>query len=401
MINVENFWNLLEELSLITDDKRPYTRLSFSDYFFKARIYLEEKMKEYGLKTFIDPNGNLIGFKEGKNNKTFIVGSHSDTVNNGGRYDGVAGVCGGLELARAFKDKKLNHNLCVIDYLAEEPSEWGLSCIGSRALSGFLNKEHLELLNPNTKESLKNAIIRMGGTAQITPFSKLNLGKAVSSFELHIEQGKVLEDKKLNIGIVNAIVGILRLSIDFKGQSNHAGTTPFYLRDDAFLKACEFAIWANKEAKKLSDETYFVATIGKINVKPNATNVICGSCELIFDIRSDKDELLQKYKEILISKAKELNANFEEISFNNPTFCDANLMKILENNAKKLNLSYQFMPSGAGHDSAFLAKITPMCMIFVPSKNGISHDKSEFTSKEEFEKGLNLLYHTILERDKQ
>lgn len=397
MVDVNIFWQNIEDLATISDPNMPYTRRSFSSYFLQGRAFLTTKMREYGLETFIDPNGNLIGFKKGQTQKTIVVGSHSDTVDGGGKYDGVAGVCAGLEIARAVQNTELRHNLCIIDYLAEEPSEWGISCIGSRALSSHLTHKDLQLTFKG--ETLSDAIRRVGGSGESVHFNRLNLGELCASFELHIEQGRVLEEKQCDIGIVSSIVGILRLRIVFKGQSNHAGTTPFYLRDDAFLKACEFSLFAHKKAKQLSQQTYFVSTIGKIATSPNASNIICSHCEIILDIRSDQDQYIEQYRNVLKHKSEQMHAYFHEISFNAATLCDMNLIELLRYNARRLNFESMIMPSGAGHDSAFMAKIAPACMVFVPSKNGISHSKDEFTSKRSFEKALQLLYHSILQKD--
>ena len=402
MIDPKRFWGFLEDLASITDPSRPYTRRSFSDTFLKGREYLQAKMAAAGLECRLDSTGNLIGLRRGKTDSVFAIGSHSDTVDDGGRFDGVAGVAAGLELAFALKDKDLNHGLCVIDYLAEEPSEWGLSCIGSRGLSGNLTADHLALKHPRTGESLRDALKRVGGSGDPKPFGALGLGKLAASFELHIEQGRVLEEEGIDLGVVRAIVGIARLKLNFSGVSNHAGTTPFYLRDDAFLKACAFALKADSKAKEIDSKnphSYFVSTIGRVLLRPNAANVIPASCELIFDIRSDNDALIADFVGFVKEGAKADGASCEELSLTASTPCDPALMRILEGQASKLGFSAKVMPSGAGHDTAFMAKLAPACLLFVPSRGGLSHSKDEFTSLDQFSKGLEVLYHTILERD--
>lgn len=393
---------MIGDLKDITDANMPYTRRSFSALFLEGREYLKDKFKSIGLNTFIDPNGNLMGFKKGKINKTIMIGSHSDTVPGGGIYDGIAGVCAAFVIAKELKNTQLNHNLIIVDYLAEEASEWGPSCIGSMQLSDSFNPNKLKLKHPTTGESLGDAIKRMGGY-KMTHFNELNLGELTASFELHIEQGGVLESNGLDVGIVSAIVGISRIKITFMGEANHAGTTPLNLRDDAFLKACEYCLWARERALhflKNNINDHFVITSSKVDLFPNASNVICGRCEVILDFRSDNDDTLRYFEDILSSKAIELGAHAELISMGKTSKMDEHLIKIMQYNATKLNIDYKLMPSGAGHDSAYISKIAPSVMIFSSSVNGISHNKNEFTSRESFKKLIDILYSSILTKDK-
>lgn len=264
--NQQRLWDDLMALGELTEPGIPYTRRSFSEMFLKGRDYLTKRFEEAGLDTFVDENGNLIGRLEGTDPErgTLMIGSHSDTVPGGGRFDGVAGVVAGLEVARALKDAgiRLKHNLEIVDCLAEEMSEYGLSCIGTRGMTGQLKPEMLDYKGPND-ESLFDAITRMGGKPDDI---KQESRKDIKGYlELHIEQGKVLETAGLDIGVVTTIVGITRIEITVKGLPDHAGTTPMDLRKDALSGAVEIIAGIRDKAKEIAKkgEGYFVATTGK------------------------------------------------------------------------------------------------------------------------------------------
>src|SRR5271154_2868293 len=233
-IDADRLWGDVMALANVTDPARPYTRRSFTALFLEGRALIAQRFKEAGLTTRIDAAGNLIGRLVGSDAALGVIaiGSHSDTVPSGGRFDGVAGVAAGLEIARALGDAglRLRHNLEVIDFLAEEPSEYGLSCIASRGMTGLLDDGMLELTEPQG-ETLRDALRRIGGDPNRLGHAKRDDIKAF--LELHIEQGAVLESRSLDIGIVTSIVGIRRIEVVFHGEADHAGTTPMTMRRDA------------------------------------------------------------------------------------------------------------------------------------------------------------------------
>lgn len=422
-INSERYENFLLELSKITDPFCPYTRRSFSPMFEKGREWLTHQMKKLGLSVEVDVSGNLIGTLIGKktlkNNQntqesvskkaknTIALGSHSDTVPNGGRYDGIAGVIAGLECVAALQENniKLSHDLQIIDFLAEEPSEWGISCIGSRGISGFLDEKMLKLAHPKSGELLENAINRMGGdTANLQKAEHIKV-----FFELHIEQGKVLESQGVRVGVVNSIVGIMRIAIELIGEPNHAGTTPMDLRHDAGNAACRVAVLGDDLAREISrrKKGYFVATCGQIAFTPNASNVVCGSSKIVFDVRSDTSDYLDEFLQCLregvakiCSQTTTTLKSFEILTNTRPVFCNKDLMNLIERTCHKQNTPFLIMPSGAGHDAAFMSHLAPMAMIFVPSIEGKSHCPEEFTSQDDLALGVNILFESILEYDK-
>ena len=393
----QRIWDWTMALAEITEPDCPYTRRSFSPLFFEGRGWLEKEMQALGLSTHVDVAGNLIGRLEGSEPEaeTIMIGSHSDTVPSGGRFDGIAGVIAGLECIASWRDsgKTLRHSVEIVDYLAEEPSEWGISCVGSRGITGFMTAELLATEHPETKEALADAIKRVGGEPE-----KLTKRDDVAAvFELHIEQGSVLETEQLDVGIVSGIVGILRLSIVFEGAAGHAGTTPMDIRRDASVAAARTSFLASEAASRIWQESghYLTATCGQTFVHPNASNVVPGKTELVFDIRSDDKETMELFATELKRIAEESAqladvdiTQFQRMTDTYPVNSDNTLMDHISSACHAHNIKAKMMPSGAGHDAAFLAHIAPMAMVFVPSKGGISHRPDEWTTSEQFEKGV-------------
>lgn len=400
IINEKRYWDLLMQLAEITDPEKPYTRRSFTDLFLHGRKWLTEQMQAAGLKTHIDTAGNLIGTLKGSGNtgKCIAIGSHSDTVPSGGRFDGIAGVIAGLECVLSWRDRGVTfeHDVQIIDFLAEEPSEWGISCVGSRGITGFLGTELQQTAHPETAELLSDAIARMGGdTNRLTKRDDV-----AAYFEIHIEQGQVLESEKISVGVVTGIVGIIRLEVVLKGQSNHAGTTPMHLRKDALTTASHLISYAADLATEMDGETddYLVATCGQVFVTPNASNVVPGETKLVFDIRSDNKELMESFVAQLHEFAKQKAdadsiaiASWKRLTDTTPVESNAALMAHLDSACDEQKISHQRMPSGAGHDAAFMAHIAPMAMVFVPSRDGKSHCPEEWTEPDELAKGVSVL----------
>ncbi|MBP6346531.1 MAG: Zn-dependent hydrolase [Neisseriaceae bacterium] len=408
LIDTQRYWQQLMTLGQITDPNQPYTRRSFSDLFLQGRSWLTEQMQAAGLTVHVDAAGNLIGRKVGKKPElgAIMLGSHSDSVPSGGRFDGIAGVIAALECAQALQQHgiELNHDLEIVDFLAEEPSEWGVSCVGSRGLSGYLTPELLQTPHPKTQELLADALARMGGDA-----NKLQVRHDVAAFlELHIEQGLVLEQTQIDIGVVTGIVGIIRLSITFQGQAAHAGTTPMTLRQDALTAAANTIVSAQNLAQEMAarPEGYFVATCGQVHNHPNASNVVPGRTQVVFDIRSDTrgwmTEFVDAMNILAVQHAQAAGVamtQFERLTDTYPMACDEALMQHIEAATTALGHSQQRMPSGAGHDAAFLAKVAPSAMVFVPSVAGKSHCPEEWTPEADLSKGVAVLMQALLNTD--
>jgi N-carbamoyl-L-amino-acid hydrolase len=403
-------WDDIMALAKITDPAAPYTRRSFSDLFLEGRRWLTGRFHEAGLATRIDTAGNLIGRIEGSDPKagTIIVGSHSDTVPSGGRFDGIAGVAAGLEIVRVLRERKitLRHALEVVDFLAEEPSEYGVSCVGSRGMSGKLTAAQLRFPNPQG-ERLDEALARVGGdVSRLTQAERHDIRAA---FELHIEQGTVLESGGLDVGLVTAIVGITRMEIIFEGAAGHAGATPMHRRHDALVAAARLIDRVRLMADEIAGDGsgYFVATTGVIEAKPNAANVIPGSTRLVIDARSEFRDTLLEFRERLATEslahakgASVERTRFEILSDTLPCACDEGLRRLLKSAADALGLSSTDIASGAGHDSAFLSLIAPAAMVFIPCKEGASHCPEEWCEPQEIAAGAAVILEALLSFDR-
>ena len=396
-VNEARCWGWLMQLGEITDPARPWTRTAFSERHGLGRAFLAARMQELGLATSIDAAGNLIGRQEGTEASagTIMIGSHSDTVVGGGRFDGIAGVIAGLEIAAALRDGgvRLRHALEIVDFLAEEPNEFGLSCVGSRGMAGALDEGLLGRRN-RAGGTLREGIAGTG--AEASGIGVARRSDVVAFFELHIEQGPVLEAQQLDVGVVTHIAGIRRLALTFKGQAAHAGTTPLDLRADALVSAARFVLdlRAALESRPPSRQLV-IATVGEIHVAPNAPNVVPGEARLVVDLRSDASEELAAWAarirglaEQAVAGTKVTLAEFRQLSATEPTTCAPALTGLLREAAGELGLRQQDIVSGAGHDAAFLAQIAPAAMLFVPSRDGMSHCAQEWTDSDALAKGV-------------
>ncbi len=295
------------DLEKMTDQDNPYTRIVFSDKFYEARSWLKNQYQKLGLLVSTDDAGNLIGLLKSKidTNKVVIIGSHIDTVPSGGRYDGIAGVVAALCVVKHINENNINlpFNLAVYDYLGEELNDWSISCIGTRGMIGALNEDILSRSNSSGK-ILKDEIDKIGGNSKslTKPFSMIE--NILACLELHIEQGKVLEQKKIDIGVVRSIPSISRYSVEINGQAGHSGTILMDQRADALVTSSEIITFVNKLALRLSKQSnqHFVSTIGKINVHPNAAAIIPGKVEMTIDLRasskSSRDQYIKEQKKL-------------------------------------------------------------------------------------------------------
>jgi beta-ureidopropionase / N-carbamoyl-L-amino-acid hydrolase len=409
-LDADRLWADIMALAEITEPDRPYTRRSFSPLFLEGRRWLADRFADAGLATRIDAAGSLIGRIEGKNPAfgVIAVGSHSDTVPAGGRFDGIAGVAAGLEIARALRDARvrLDHTLEVIDFLAEEPSDFGLSCIGSRGMAGALETRMLDMTEPYG-ETLRAALRRVGGNPNC--FTSARRDDIKAFLELHIEQGIVLESQSLDVGIVTSIVGIRRIEITFEGAADHAGTTPLGLRHDALVAAASTVVAVRRIAERLAaaGSDYFVATVGILNVDPGAANVVPGRCRLVIDARTTNPALTQKFVDEVereskqhAEQAKVSRAPLVILSDGPPAACDPALRALLHQSADELGLRVTDIASGAGHDAAFMSRICPMAMVFVPCRNGKSHAPEEWADRNQIAAGAAVILQTITSLDR-
>jgi N-carbamoyl-L-amino-acid hydrolase len=403
-------WQDLMALAEITEPGKPYTRRSFTPMFLKGRDWLKARFEAAGLETRIDAAGNLIGRRTGARSGagTIVIGSHSDTVPSGGRFDGTAGVLAGLEVARALQEAghDLDHDLEIIDCLAEEVSAFGISCVGSRAIAGILTDDMLAYQGPDG-ERLAQAIVRMGGDP--TRLSEAKRSDIAAFLELHIEQGPVLEAEHIDVGIVGTIAGITRLELTITGRADHAGTTPIHLRSDALVAAARSILAIQDIAGDIagSSEGYFVATTGEIHAEPNAANVVPARVRLIIDARAERRPMMQRFvgriqaeMPALVAATSAELSDIATLSDAPPAHGDSGLCTALTVSAEKLGLTYRRMTSGAGHDAAHFSRIAPAAMVFTRCRGGRSHCPEEWAEPGEIAAGAATILNAVLAVDR-
>jgi beta-ureidopropionase / N-carbamoyl-L-amino-acid hydrolase len=409
-IDADRLWADVMALAAITDPQRPYTRRSFSARFMEGRAWVARRFADAGLTSRTDEAGNLIGRRNGRNPTAaaIAVGSHSDTVPSGGRFDGIAGLVAGLEIARALGESgdRLDHPIEVIDFLAEEPSEYGLSCVGSRGMTGAFTPAMLDLTEPGG-ERLGDALRRVGGDPdRIDAARRDDVG---AFLELHIEQGPVLEARAIDVGLVTSIVGIRRIEIEFTGAADHAGTAPMELRRDALVAAAATVSAVRRKAEELAagGHGYFVATVGILNVEPGASNVVPGRCRVVIDARATDAALTAEFTAAIDAEsthqaaaARVERTRFATLSDGPPVACDPWLRNALAQGAQALGFSSIDLASGAGHDAAFMARICPAAMVFIPCCGGKSHAPEEWADREAIATGGAVMLQAIRQIDR-
>ena len=408
-IDANRLWERIEALSRITDPDRPWTRRSFSPLFLKGREWLASEFRASGLETSVDPAGNLVGRLAGSdpNLKPIVIGSHSDTVPSGGRYDGILGVLAGLEVAQSLVERgdRLRHPLEIYDFLAEEPSEFGLSCIGSRALAGMFSASMRDLRRPDGM-TLREGLAYVGGDPERLASVRRSPDGTAAYVEVHIEQGRVLEQEGTAIGIVTDIVGIHRERITVKGRADHAGATPMLLRADALVGAAHIVGTVYARALALADsDKPLVATVGKLDVLPNAANAVPGEVEMVLEVRCGDEAATRTFGKTLIEEVRpalealRLEVQAETVSHASPTPCAPVVRDAIRAAASSLGLSSRDLPSGAGHDGVFVALTGPIGMIFVPCLDGRSHAPEESIEPHQAADGARVLFETVRRLD--
>ena len=409
-INADRLWTRIEALSRFTDPAKPWTRRAFDGRFAQGRAWLEQEFKTAGLAVNIDAGGNLIGRSAGTGRGlgALVAGSHSDTVPSGGRFDGMLGLLAALEVAQSLQEQQisLSHPVEIVDFLAEEPSDFGISCIGSRSWAGVLTESDLARRLPSNL-SLAAAIDGVGGNAGRLGHAVRQQNSVAGYVELHIEQGLVLAERNAAIGVVSAIVGIRRYEVTIEGRADHAGTTPMPLRRDALVGAANFIRAVEELARvRVAESPYLVATVGKISVEPNAINAVPGMVSMILETRSTDEAALVQYEQMLRKRIEDelqhrgLRLTIVPLSQTSPTACSPLIQSAIESAASAAGLSRTRLPSGAGHDGVFVARIAPIGMIFVPCRDGRSHAPEEWAELSDCANGARVLAETLLLLDK-
>jgi beta-ureidopropionase / N-carbamoyl-L-amino-acid hydrolase len=395
----------LEALAEFRDPDQPgWTRRVFSDPYIRSREWVAARMRDAGLRVERDTAGNLIGTLDGTEGAPVLAtGSHTDTVSGGGRFDGPVGVLGAIEVARCIGEsgRRLKHDLRVIDFLGEEPNEFGISCVGSRAIAAGLTAEHLALREPSGGRSLADALAACGGVPSRIGEAAWAEGGVEAFVELHIEQGPVLEQAGIPIGIVSGIAGIERMQVTFTGQADHAGTTPMASRHDALCAAAD-AILA---IERLASNGGGVGTAGRIESLPGGLNIVPGHVDLWAEFRHTSARWLETTRRsfdesaIAAGARRGVEVAVKTLSRTEPVVASEAVRAAMAEALSQIGLESLSLPSGAGHDTVQMAQLGPAGMLFVPSAGGRSHCPEEWTAPEHLEAGVNALLTTLLVLD--
>ncbi|MDN3015820.1 hydantoinase/carbamoylase family amidase [Paenibacillus sp. BSR1-1] len=381
-------------------------RLALSKEDREATLLVAEWMKEAGLSVRHDHFGNLIGRKEGQNPclPPIMIGSHIDSVRNGGKFDGVIGVLAGIEIVHKLTELNIvhEHPIEVVAFCEEEGSRFNDGLFGSRGMVGKVKYEDLQKLDENQisrYQALKT--FGFGIEPDFIDQSVRNKGDIKQYFELHIEQGPFLEKNDYPVGIVSGIAGPSWSKVKLVGEAGHAGTVPMSLRRDPLVGATE--IIQELERLCMNDpEAPTVGTVGIISAFPGGANIIPESIEFTLDIRDidldRRNQVVRKVEEKIIQVSR--NRGLEYVIDKNmeaqPVKCSENLIQSLVETSRDLGMEAPIMVSGAGHDAMFLAEITEIGMVFVRCRNGISHNPKEWAEIEDIAAGTNLLFETVL-----
>lgn len=386
-------------------DEPGFTRLAYSEEDRQARAWLREKMAAAGLTVRLDPAANVIGRRAGESEGgVLVVGSHIDTVPNGGRFDGIAGVVAGLEIARVLREagRPLRHALEVIAFTNEEPNAFGISTVGSRAMAGKLSAARARELRDPGGRTLAEAIDFLGGDAVRLDEARRLHGAIAHYLELHIEQGPVLDGERIAVGVVTGIAAPTRLRVRVDGRPDHAGTTPMGMRKDALAGAAEIVLALERIATDVGDS---VGTTGCLVNQPNHANVVPGHVEMMLEFRSIFPEriavvragLLEAMREI--ARRRGLEVSWEFMMEERPLQIPPETVELAATVCEELEIAFRKLPSGASHDANHIAEIAPVGMLFVPSVGGRSHCPEEFTDTADIAVGTRALLGLLLRLD--
>lgn len=385
----------LKHLNTFSDDEECLTRLTLSPAHKRAYGYVKGLFEAAGLTVTTDGLGSLIGRKQGLSNQTLIIGSHIDTVKNAGTYDGNLGVLAGLELIEMLK-QPLGISLEIHAFGDEEGVRFPTTLSNSRALTGVYDPKILDDKDENgiTRRDALKAFY-----GQNMPIIAQKRDDIIGYLEVHIEQGPVLEAENLSLGVVTAINGATRGRVTLKGLAGHAGTVPMALRQDALTAASEMLLAIENYAKNTPQ---LVATVGVLEIKNAAVNVIAQDVSFTLDMRSNSDEVREKAKTQLANIMQNIATKRQveaEIAFTyNAKASPSNtrLMNYLSSALAHNGLPEKRLASGAGHDAMAMNGVYPAAMLFVRSKAGLSHHPDEFSSENDIEKAVHTLHSAVL-----
>lgn len=401
-INSDRLWKQLMELGEIgKDPEGRITRLAFTEEERAAKNYVAKLMEEAGMTVHEDAIGNLFGRLEGTNSElpAVLLGSHLDSVFNGGRFDGPAGVLSAVEVVRTLTEQDLRplHSIEVVAFTDEEGARFSTGMLGSQAVCGDLSLEELQARDKQNI-TIWDAMKQAGYDPEKVDSAKRNPGAFKAYVELHIEQGKVLETEGLSVGVVTGIAGPLWLRFTLTGEAGHAGTTPMNLRKDPMAAAAKIILSIEEIVKRRQGA---VATVGAIFAEPGGINIIPGKVQFALDLRDIselvRDEIEAEINEALsaICRERGIAYEIEELHRIQPALCSSNLVEIISESCRDADLPVYQLTSGAGHDAMIISSITDIGMIFVRSKDGISHNPKEWSDQKDIANGAEVLFKTV------
>jgi len=405
-INETRINQTMQELGELGDSPEGMLRVAYSPEDIAGRDYAIKMMQEAGLETHIDTAGNIIGRRPGSDDNlpAIAMGSHTDTVPKGGKYDGALGVMAAIEVIRTLEEQGHNtrHPLEVINFTNEEGTRFHRWLVGSRSMSGLLEQEDLDAVDDDGL-SLGPCLADIGGDISRIEEAVRKPGELAAYFELHIEQGPYLDRSGTPIGVVTGITGRAVFEVEIEGKANHAGTTPMSTRRDALVSASKLVLAIQKMAAE--QEICRVSTVGSIKAVPNAVNVIPGSASIGLEFRdtdmealaSAEQELQRITDQAVIDDAVDIDVIRHRFTTSVPITPDMQAM--VAEAAENCGFEWESLPSGAGHDAQAVANIAPVAMIFVPSVDGISHSKEEYSTPQDCANGAQVLLELLLLAD--
>ncbi len=375
-------------------------RLAFTDEDRMGRDLVITWMRDLGLEVTIDVLGNAVGIMAGQvDGPPVMCGSHIDTVRTGGRYDGNLGVLAGLEIIETLRAAGVTPKraLAVAFFSNEEGARFSPDMLGSLAYVGGIPIEEALAIVGIDGTTVGDELARIGydGSAPLPGLVPHTF------FELHVEQGPVLENEAVTIGAVNSVQGISWTDVSVVGQSNHAGTTPMTMRKDPGFVAAACATFVRHLCEELGGTQ--VGTVGRVEFSPNLVNVVPASASFTVDLRNTDEALLQhaerRFHDFLnkTAAAEECTYETRTLARFEPVEFDRELVSLVARTASELGYSVRTLPSGAGHDAQMLARVCPTAMIFTPSHDGLSHNPAEYTAPEDLEAGANVLLQAMLQ----
>jgi hydantoinase/carbamoylase family amidase len=404
MVDIAKLSTELDRLAKFSDAPAPgVTRVMLSDTDLAARKWLMDLFTGAGLIVRVDAAGNIFARWIGSDAKLSAVatGSHTDAIPHAGMYDGTVGVLGGLEAIRSLQRVgfRLKRSIELIMFTSEEPTRYGVGCLGSRLMSGVMSADKAAKLKDSDGVAFGDFYHRAGAEGGLSDV-RLERGHYHAFAELHIEQGPLLEKAGLPIGVVTAIAAPAALRVTYEGSGGHAGAVLMADRRDALLPAAKLALVIDEAARTLGGRDT-VATTGVLDVHPRAINSIPSKTYLEIDVRDIDAARRDKVLERIRVRAKELGdehhqtTTIEMINADPPATCDPNIVAAIEAACNEAELKSQRMISRAYHDSLFMAQICPTAMIFIPCRNGYSHRPDEYASPEAIEAGVRVLAGTL------